>query len=85
MSNNNTAVTNTNLPPPGTGAAKLSACEVGPFRLPGVRIDLNQFTTEQVADMRVWAEENGAYGDADTGIFSWRDKGKRDWFILRWS
>lgn len=85
MTTNSTAVTNTNLPTPGQGDPKLAAVEVGPFRLKGVKVDLNQFTAEQVEEMRAWAKENGAYSDADKGLFSWKDEAKRDWFILRWS
>jgi hypothetical protein len=88
---NNTAVTNPNLPHPPFGAEaakqgpKLESCEVGPFRLKGVKVDLGQYTEEQVVEMRSWAKENGAYVDSDRGLFSWKDEAKRDWFILRWS
>jgi hypothetical protein len=87
-SNNTTAVPNT-LPPFGNGDSqpgpKIEAVEVGMFRLPGVKVDLNQYTQEQVDEMRTWARENGAYDDGDRGLFSWRQESKRDWFILRWS
>jgi hypothetical protein len=91
MSNNSTAVTNPNLPLPPFGnesprqEPKLMTCEVGPFRLKGVKVDINQFTDEQLTEMRAWAKDNGAYSDADKGLFSWKDEAKRDWFILRWS
>jgi hypothetical protein len=86
----NTAVTNPNLPQPPFGnenkvdEPKIATCEVGPFRLAGVKVDFNQFTEEEVKEITDWARENGAYV-SDTGLFSWRDPGKRDWFILRWT
>lgn len=87
-SNNTTAVPNT-LPPFGNenkqNEPKLQTCDVGPFRLKGVKVDLSQFTPEQIEEMRTWARDNGAYSDADRGLFSWKDEAKRDWFILRWS
>lgn len=90
----NTAVTNSNsalngitLPVPGSQETKkepkLQTCEVGPFRLPGVRLDLEQFTDQELAEMDTWAKENGAY--LGHGLYSWKDAAKRDWFILRWS
>lgn len=85
---NSTAVPNT-LPPFGNEDAapgpKLEAVQVGMFRLPGVKVDLNQFTPEQIEEMRSWAKENDAYDDGDRGLFSWKSEAKRDWFILRWS
>jgi hypothetical protein len=86
-----TAVTNPNLPIPPFGNGdkkdepKLQICEVGPFRLKGVKVDLNQFTEDQIREMMVWARENDAYVAEDTGLFSWKSEAKRDWFILRWS
>lgn len=90
MSNNTTAA-NINLPHPPFGnpeqkqGPKLEAVEVGPFRLKGVKVDLAQYTSEQVEEMMVWAKENDAYIVEDKGLFSWKSEAKRDWFILRWS
>jgi hypothetical protein len=66
-------------------APKLSTIEVGPFRLPGVEVDLNQYSAEQAAEMIAWARENGAYVIEDKGLFSWKKTKMRDWFILRWT
>lgn len=86
--------TQVNIPAPGTFMPPMSAeerkdpkietCEVGPFRLKGVKVDLNQYTAEQAAEMIAWAKENDAYVVEDKGLFSWRKESKRDWFILRW-
>jgi hypothetical protein len=64
---------------------KLETCEVGPFRLKGVKVDVNQYTAEQVTEMIAWARDNDAYVVEDKGLFSWKSEAKRDWFILRWS
>jgi hypothetical protein len=91
----NTAVTNPSaifnnitLPAPSgedKKGPKIETCEVGMFRLPGVKLDLEQFTEDQINEMRSWAKDNGAYTDPGNGLFSWKDPAKRDWFILKWS
>lgn len=63
---------------------KLVTCAVGPFNLPSVQVDFNQYTPEQVLEMIDWARENGAYVDEERGLFSWRKAKLRDWFILKW-
>jgi hypothetical protein len=92
---NTTATTQVNIPAPGTfmppmsadenKGPKLETCDVGPFRLKGVKVDLNQYTAEQVQEMIAWARENDAYVVEDKGLFSWRKESKRDWFVLRWT
>jgi hypothetical protein len=87
--------TQVNIPAPGTfmppmsaeenKGPKLETCEVGPFRLKGVKVDVNQYTAEQVTEMITWARDNDAYVVEDKGLFSWKSEAKRDWFILRWS
>jgi hypothetical protein len=75
-----------NIPSPAVQkqtAPKIETCQVGPFRLPGVRVDVEQYTEQQLTEMTQWVRENGGYGDS--GLYSWRDAAKRDWFILRWS
>jgi hypothetical protein len=64
--------------------AKLSSCDVGPFRLPGVSIDTMQFTEEEVDLMLAWAKENHAYVTG-RDLISWRSIKHRDWFILKWT
>lgn len=63
---------------------KIETCEVGLFRLPGVKVDLNQYHEDEVKEMLAWAKDNDAYVVEDKGLFSWRKEAKRDWFILRW-
>lgn len=85
---NNTAVINpatiTVPQPEDKKGPKIETCEVGMFRLPGVKVDFNQYTEEQVKEMLAWAKENSAYVVEERGLFSWRKEAKRDWFILRW-
>lgn len=64
---------------------KLETCEVGPFRLKGVKVDTSQFSEAQYQEMIVWVKENSGYVVEDKGLFSWKSEAKRDWFILRWS
>lgn len=89
------AATTVNIPAPGTfmppmsadenKGPKLETCEVGPFRLKGVKVDFAQFTEDQIQEMIAWAKENDAYVVEDKGLFSWKKEAKRDWFILRWT
>ncbi len=83
-----------NVPAPGTfmppmtteeKGPKLETCEVGPFRLKGVKVDFAQYTEDQIQEMIAWARDNDAYVVEDKGLFSWRKEAKRDWFILRWT
>lgn len=87
---NNTAVINPTITvPQPTGedkkGPKIETCEVGMFRLPGVKVDFSQYTEEQIKEMLTWARENSAYVVEDRGLFSWRKESLRDWFVLRWS
>jgi hypothetical protein len=63
---------------------KFEHCNVGPFNLPGVIVNTEQVTPEELVEMREWARDNGAYINTDS-LFSWRKDQKRDWFTLRWS
>jgi hypothetical protein len=86
--NTTTAVTNVNLPQPGTlnvqKEPKIKTVEVGPFRLPGVKVDLNQYSEQEAQALADFARESGAYLRED-GLYSWKSAAKRDWFILKYS
>jgi hypothetical protein len=77
-----------NMPLPGPPTLvkepKLKTVEVGPFRLPGVKLDLEQYTEDQARELSEFARESGAYV-RDDGLFSWKSAAKRDWFILKYS
>lgn len=88
VTNPNAVFNNITLPPPSgedKKGPKIETVEVGMFRLPGVKLDLEQFTEEQITEIRQWAKDNGAYSDLNNGLFSWKDAAKRDWFLLKWS
>lgn len=88
----NTAVTNPsaifnniNLPEAeGKKGPKIETCEVGMFRLPGVKLDLEQFAEDELKEIEEFAKESGAFIGND-GLYSWKNAGKRDWFILKYS
>lgn len=71
-------------PPSPVKEPKLKTVEVGPFRLPGVKVDLDQYSPEQAEELAAFARESGAYIRED-GLYSWKSLAKRDWFILKYS
>lgn len=76
---------NINLPgDDGKTSPKIETCEVGMFRLPGVKLDLAQFTEFQLKEMEEFTKESGGFIGND-GLFSWKNAGKRDWFLLKYS
>lgn len=87
----NTAVTNpgaifNNIKLPeaeGKKGPKLETCEVGMFRLPGVKLDVEQFTELELKEMEEFARSSGAF--IASGLYSWKSASKRDWFILKYS
>jgi len=87
---NNTTQVNPNsimtpmIPGDPSKTPKLETVTVGPFNLPGIKVDLNQYTPKQVEEMIAWARENRAYIVEEQGLFSWRTAKLRDWFILKW-
>jgi len=62
---------------------KITTCQVGMFNLPGLIIDYNQYTAEEMTEMELWGKSNGATKMTDK-LWSFRSAAKRDWFILRW-
>ncbi len=81
-----TIFNNITLPQPSSEnkEPKIKTVDVGPFRLPGVKVDLNQFDQDQAQELMDFARETGAYIRED-GLLSWKSASRRDWFILRWS
>jgi hypothetical protein len=71
---------------------KLVSCEVGMFKMPGILVqngdeeDAPNVTEEQLAEMEAWCNsEFGTGMRMNERLFSFRNLGQRDWFILRWS
>ena len=72
---------------------KLTKCEVGMFKLPGILIendddDENKIsvTEDQLKEMEDWCNSEFGKGMRMTErLFSFRKESQRDWFVLRWS
>lgn len=68
---------------------KLTQCEVGMFRLPGLIISADEgeeLKEEQLKEMEDWCNSEFGKGMRMTDtLFSFRKESQRSWFILRWS
>ena len=62
----------------------LKTCEVGLFRLPGVVFEKGDLNQEQVDEIKVWIKENQCGTYMNNELYSFKNEGQRDWFILRW-
>jgi hypothetical protein len=82
----NSVLANINTPMQGNpnNEPKMITCKVGPFNLPGLIVDYNQYTAEEVTEMETWGAANGGQKMSDK-LWSFRKEAKRDWFILRWT
>lgn len=60
-------------------------CEVGLFRLPGLVFEKNQIGNELLEEMKVWAQEHKCGKCMTETLWSFKNEGQREWFILRWS
>lgn len=82
----NSVLANINTPMSGepNKEPKMITCEVGMFRLPGLIIDYNRYTAEEMEEMEEWGKQNGAKKMTDK-LWSFKSQSKRDWFILRWT
>ncbi len=68
---------------------KLTKCEVGLFKLPGIVIEKEK---DEVIDEKLldsideWCKSEQGTGVRMTStLWSFRKESQRDWFILRWS
>ena len=58
---------------------------VGMFNLPGISFDKDEMTDELRDEMIKWADESN-YGMFMTDrLWSFKNEGQRDFFILRWA
>lgn len=68
---------------------KLTNCEVGMFRLPGLVISADgedEVKPDVLNKMEEWCNSEFGKGMRMTDtLFSFRNEKQRDWFILRWS
>jgi len=68
---------------------KLTKCEVGMFKLPGIIVSANEdeeLTPEQLQEIEEWCNSEQGTGKRMTDtLWSFRKESQRDWFVLRWS
>lgn len=58
--------------------------KVGMFNLPGLRFEKGQLPEELQLEMAIWAKENHCGMQMNDWLWSFKNEGQRDWFILRW-
>lgn len=66
----------------------MERCEVGMFRLPGLKFPKGFLPEDILSEMVGWCKENHVgiiSEDTDGSLWSFRNEKQRDWFILRWS
>ena len=63
----------------------MEPCEVGLFKLPGLKFEKGIVPEEMHNEMVAWSKEN-KFGTAMTDrLWSFKNEKQREWFILRWS
>jgi hypothetical protein len=65
----------------------METCQVGMFKLPGLKFPKGLLPEDLVVEMSVWCKENncGTLMHEEGTLWSFRNEGHRDWFVLRWS
>lgn len=65
---------------------KMEKVNVGMFKLPGLVLDKEEMTEEKIAELDAWIESEQGTGKRMTDVlWSFRNEGQREWFILKWS
>ncbi len=68
---------------------KLTKCEVGMFKLPGIIVSADEgeeLTEEKLNEIEEWCKSEQGTGTRMTGsLWSFRKESQREWFILKWS
>ena len=59
--------------------------KVGMFNLPGLKFNKGQLSEELTIEMVNWCKENHCGTQMNEWLWSFKNEGQRDWFILRWS
>ena len=60
-------------------------CQVGLFKLPGIKFEKTEIPEDIVNDMNEWCKENNCGMQMNSWLWSFKNDAQRDWFILRWS
>lgn len=63
----------------------METCEVGMFRLPGLKFDKGFIPEPLQAEMEQWAKQNNCGTLMNGWLWSFKTEAQREWFILRWT
>jgi len=63
----------------------MEQCSVGMFNLPGLKFEKGQIPITLHEEMSAWAKENHCGTPMNEWLWSFKNEGQRDWFILRWT
>ncbi len=64
---------------------QMKICQVGLFKMPGLKFTKDQLTDSLLAEMVQWSKENTCGIYMSDQLWSFRNEKQRDWFILRWT
>ena len=63
----------------------MEPCEVGLFKLPGLKFEKGIGPEEMHNEMVAWSTENKCGTAMTDRLWSFKNEKQREWFILRWS
>jgi len=63
----------------------MESCQVGMFKLPGLKFNKGNLPEELQQEMAVWAKENNCGTQLTEWLWSFKNEKQREWFILRWA
>ena len=68
-----------------TDTLNMEPCEVGLFKLPGLKFEKGVVPEEMHNEMVAWSKENKCGTAMTDRLWSFKNEKQREWFILRWS
>lgn len=68
-----------------TKKVEMENCEVGMFRLPGIKFEKDSLPPELVKEMEEWCEQNHCGKKMNDWLWSFKKEKYRTMFVLRWS
>lgn len=68
-----------------TRNVNMENCEVGLFRLPGIKFEKNSLPPELIQEMEDWCEQNNCGKKMNDWLWSFKKEKYRTMFVLRWS
>lgn len=68
-----------------TETLNMESCEVGLFKLPGLKFEKGVVPEEMHNEMISWSKENNCGTAMNEWLWSFKNEKQREWFILRWS